>query len=196
MRQLASCGTSSSNVKPTSASASAVLEPMTGPDPANGQRDRLLDATIAVAGESGYWGVRVGAVAARAGVSRATFYTLFKDKEECFHAAFSQRAERLTERLAVALAEAPAEQAISRGVAVLTELVRWDPAVFLCLTHEAIVAGPRMHAERDRLLDRLAKLIEAVGEASGDRSALPDMPIRVLLGGIVTLLGLMHKDPS
>src|SRR4029077_11603572 len=47
------------------------------------QRLRLMSATAAVIVEQGYASLAVGDVIDRAGVSRATFYKLFKDKHDC-----------------------------------------------------------------------------------------------------------------
>lgn len=50
--------------------------------PRDASRDRaLLDATLAVLGESGYGGLTTAAVAARAGVSTATLYRRWPSKE-------------------------------------------------------------------------------------------------------------------
>ncbi|MFD3497090.1 TetR/AcrR family transcriptional regulator [Streptomyces sp. NPDC058676] len=50
--------------------------------PRDANRDRaLLDATLAVLGESGYGGLTTAAVAARAGVSTATLYRRWPSKE-------------------------------------------------------------------------------------------------------------------
>ena len=52
------------------------------------QRARLLDAIALLAGRDGFTSVKVGELAEAARVSRATFYELFENKEECFLAAF------------------------------------------------------------------------------------------------------------
>ena len=48
--------------------------------PKRSQRDRLLDAMIALTAQAGYQHVSIAQVSARAGVSRATFYEQFTDK--------------------------------------------------------------------------------------------------------------------
>jgi AcrR family transcriptional regulator len=45
--------------------------------------------------EAGYGAATIGALAGRAGVSRATFYELFADKEDCLLAAYDRFAEGL-----------------------------------------------------------------------------------------------------
>ena len=52
------------------------------------QRGRLLDAMARVVAEKGYGAASVADVIARAGVSRQTFYVHFRDKLDCFLAAY------------------------------------------------------------------------------------------------------------
>jgi AcrR family transcriptional regulator len=59
------------------------------------QRERLLKATAAAIAERGYASLAVGDVTSRAGVSRATFYKLFKDKHACVLAAQGWAIDRL-----------------------------------------------------------------------------------------------------
>ena len=56
------------------------------------QRLRILDALTEVVGESGYLSARIGEIARRAGVSRATFYEIFESKERAFLAAYRMQA--------------------------------------------------------------------------------------------------------
>ena len=50
---------------------------------------------IELAGRNGYQHVSIAQVSSKAGVSRATFYEQFDDKEDCLLAAFQTAAERL-----------------------------------------------------------------------------------------------------
>src|SRR5271166_3727883 len=68
--------------------------------PKRSQRERLLDAMIELMAQTGYQQVSIAQVSARAGVSRATFYEQFEDKEDCILAAYRAAGERL-------LAQAP-----------------------------------------------------------------------------------------
>ena len=54
---------------------------------AHSQRERLLVAMAESTADKGYGATTISDICAAAGVSRATFYELFKDKEDCFHAA-------------------------------------------------------------------------------------------------------------
>ena len=59
------------------------------PEPivARSQRERILVAMARNCAARGYGATTIADIVDAAGVSRATFYELFRDKEECFHAA-------------------------------------------------------------------------------------------------------------
>src|SRR5215208_2116777 len=59
------------------------------------QRGRMLGAMAQAVAVNTYGGTTVADVVAGAGVSRKTFYEHFRDKEECFLAAFDGGVERL-----------------------------------------------------------------------------------------------------
>lgn len=59
------------------------------------QRERLMLAMAEVAAEKGFGNVAVADVLKRAGVSRATFYAQFKDKEDCFRATYEAAAQHI-----------------------------------------------------------------------------------------------------
>ena len=59
------------------------------------QRERLVDAAIELCAGSGYQNVSVAQISSRAGVSSATFYELFSDKEDCGMSAYRTATDRL-----------------------------------------------------------------------------------------------------
>src|SRR3954454_2857364 len=59
------------------------------------QRGRMLDAMAQAVAEKGYAATTVADVIAGAGVSRKTFYEQFRDKEDCFLAAYDTGVELL-----------------------------------------------------------------------------------------------------
>ena len=63
------------------------------------QRQRMLHAMADAVAEKGYVKTSVADVLVRAGVSRATFYTQFADKEDCFRASYESIAELLADVL-------------------------------------------------------------------------------------------------
>ena len=73
------------------------------------QRGRLLEAMTAAVADKGYAATVVADVVARSGVSRATFYQLFRDKDDCFQAAYEATAAMVAQVLDVALRQAQAD---------------------------------------------------------------------------------------
>src|ERR1044072_4727420 len=62
-------------------------EDLTEPLIERSQRERMLVSMAETCAEKGYGATTIADICEPAGVSRATFYELFKDKEDCFHAA-------------------------------------------------------------------------------------------------------------
>ena len=79
------------------------------------QRSRLLAAAAVVIDEVGYEQTSVQRIAARARVSRRTFYELFVNREECLVALLDEAAERVERELAAAGLEGLAWRERVRG---------------------------------------------------------------------------------
>jgi AcrR family transcriptional regulator len=155
----------------------------------SGQRSRLLEAIVDVVARNGYPQTRIGDVASHAGVSRATFYELFKNKEECFLAAHRELAQCLSAETGRAVVDGNPTQAMSAVFTALVDFADREPLSFNFLTHEATLAGPNAVGERDRLIAALQKQIEHAYRKSPSRARLPDVPAWILLGGLIRVLG-------
>ena len=66
------------------------------------QRTRLLDAVGRAVADKGYSGATIDDIVRAAGVSKMTFYQHFRDKEDCFVAAYEAAGEELFERVRAA----------------------------------------------------------------------------------------------
>lgn len=142
------------------------------------QRWRILEAVTEVTARAGYAEASVAEVIAAAGVSRKTFYEHFRDKEECFLAAYGV----LSDRLVASLVEVGAAHASGRArraaqlVAFLGALHR-EPSVARVFMVDVLGAGPRALKRRERVNASFADAI------LGD--AVPD-PVRraAVVGGV------------
>jgi AcrR family transcriptional regulator len=65
-------------------------------------RRRAVAAMAEAVGEQGYAGTTVEDILSRAGMSRRTFYQLFRNREDCFLATYDAALTEVMERLAVA----------------------------------------------------------------------------------------------
>lgn len=131
------------------------------------QRERLLDATEDLVAERDAAGATIEAIVKRAGVSSVTFYEHFRDKEECFVAAFDRAVDELRTELREAVPDdLTGEERLGAGMAALLAAVDAKPSrARLCLV-EAQKGGPRMRARYDEELGRIATdLDDPLGEA-------------------------------
>src|ERR1700744_220569 len=78
------------------------------------QRERLLRAAAREFAEHGYAGVSSESISRRAGMSKATFYEHFANKEECMLALFDMGAELVQAAMADAAGNAPLGDARER----------------------------------------------------------------------------------
>ena len=114
---------------------------------AGSQRQRLRHGVIVTVAEKGYGAATIADIAARAGVSKKTFYEHFPDKQACFLAAYDHGSTALLDAVraaslaAVQAGAGPIEQLHSGTRAYLAFLVAEDfyARVFFL---EILSAGP------------------------------------------------------
>ena len=129
------------------------------------QRQRLLQATTEVVAERGYVKTTVASILARAGVSRATFYELFSDREDCFHAAYRANAELVAEVLAGELervrtmGEPTPLARLDRVLRVYLRVLDDAPALARVFLVEVYAAGPAAIGQRRESLERFVDIV-------------------------------------
>lgn len=157
--------------------------------PPRGERERMLEAVLAVSGELGYQQATVQDVIARAGTSRASFYRHFDDKEDCFAQAYGDLSGWVYARLAGAARRRPEpRQALAAAIAEALEMCAEQPAYAKALIVEPLAAGGRIREEHDRLLDRLSDgLDRARGELPPELSRVPSTA-SFMVGAIASVL--------
>jgi AcrR family transcriptional regulator len=124
------------------------------------QRARLFAAAAAVFARMGYADASAEAIAREAGMSKATFYVHFLNKEGCLLALFDAATEEVLAELQAARGAhaegTPAERARA-SISVFLAALAAFPDQAQTLLVEVVGAGPRAMARRDRALDQVAK---------------------------------------
>jgi AcrR family transcriptional regulator len=161
--------------------------------PRASQRSRLLEAVVAVVAEDGYPQAKIGDLAKRAGVSRATFYELFTDKEECFLAAHRELSERLSGEIERAVAGAEPACAAQAALIALVGFADREPLAFDFVTHEAMLAGPAALEERDQLISRMELTVERAWAQAPNDATTPDLCAKFLVEGTLRILGVRMR---
>jgi AcrR family transcriptional regulator/DNA-binding MarR family transcriptional regulator len=151
------------------------------------QRARMLTAMMEVAGERGAANATVAHVVARSGVSRRTFYEMFRDREDCLAEAFEVSIARAAERVVPAYGGQRGWQAALRAaIAALLLFVDDEPDMGRLLIVEALGGGPRVLAHRAEVLARLVMVVDE-GRALA-KTEPPPLTAEGVLGGAFALV--------
>jgi AcrR family transcriptional regulator len=171
------------------------------------QRRRLNEAAAAVFARVGYADATAEAIAREAGMSKATFYEHFDNKEDCICALFDTAAETLLGAIGGAASDSagpelsPSDRYRESVVAFL-EVLAEHPDYSQTLLVEIIGAGPRAIERRDRVLAAFAAYIDqrnAEDAAAGlvPRLASPDDAFAIV-GAVVELASrqIRNAEPA
>jgi AcrR family transcriptional regulator len=153
------------------------------------QRSRLLEALGRAVAEKGYGAATIDDIVRGAGVSKKTFYEHFRDKEDCFLAAYEESSDQLLERLRAAHSDPRDWLARTRsGVAAYLRWLAAEPALARVFLIEVAAAGPRAAERRERLRDRFADLLrQRQEEARAENPTLPSLPIEIFQAAVAAV---------
>jgi len=134
------------------------------------QRERLLQAMTAAVAEKGFANTVVADVVTRSGVSRATFYQQFRDKEDCFQAAYEANAALMAELMDAGLRyvqadreRAPLEK-LDHVLGVYLTALAAAPDLARVFLVEVYAAGPVAIQRRRDSLDQFVDIVAATHE--------------------------------
>jgi len=131
------------------------------PEPliAHSQRERILNAMAEACAGKGFGGTTIADICEPAGVSRATFYELFKDKEDCLHATMElSLADAMGRIVEVYSPDKPWATMVRDSAAAFLDLLAGRPDFARMALIEAPAAGGRsyeMYASGKRVLQAL-----------------------------------------
>ncbi len=126
---------------------------------AHSQRERILVSMAETCAEKGYGATTIADICEPAGVSRATFYELFKDKEDCFHAAMElSLADAMGRIVEIYSPDKPWATTVRDAAAAFLDLLASRPAFARMALVEAPSAsehGFELYASGKRVLQSL-----------------------------------------
>ncbi|MEA2449812.1 MAG: hypothetical protein QOG63_1744 [Thermoleophilaceae bacterium] len=124
------------------------------------QRERMIEAVATVVADKGYGSTTVGDVVAGAGVSRKTFYEHFRDKEDCFLAAFDAGVDDLLAAIVAAEPDGPGwRSALRARVRAYLSMLAAHPDFAHAFLIEVFTAGPRALERRGQVHGRFEQLL-------------------------------------
>jgi AcrR family transcriptional regulator len=169
------------------------------------QRARLYAAASAVFARAGFADATAEAIAREAGMSKATFYEHFGNKEECLLALFDAAMDVVVAGIAQAARDHGGDSPQGRvgaSVRAFLDVVEAFPDQAQTLLVEIIGAGPRAAERRDAVLTRVADYMYEANRADAEagqvhRLASP-LDALAIVGAIVELVSrqLRTKDPA
>jgi AcrR family transcriptional regulator len=122
-------------------------------------RRRAVTAMAEAVHEQGYAGTTVEDVLSRAGMSRRTFYQLFRNREECFLATYDAALEQVMERISQAHAGNGGHEAgeVEAALAALFEFLAAEPGLARVWLVEAPSLGAAGIERHERTMKELAE---------------------------------------
>ena len=171
------------------------------------QRSRLLVAAVAAIDELGYEQTSVQEITRRARVSRRTFYELFGNREACLVALLDEVVGRVERELTAAHLDGLAwRERVRGGLWTILSFLDAEPALARICVVEALHGGPLALERRERILARLAAVLDEgrLGGVRGDEctlvtaeglvgGALGVVYARLRSGGVEPLAGLLDE---
>lgn len=152
------------------------------------QRARMLEAMAHAVAAKGYVATTVADVVGGAGVSRKTFYEHFRDKEECFLAAWDAGVQVLVDAVERSTLEAQGEWRahIRAGVRAYLETLARQPDFARTFLIEVLAAGPRALERRADVHARFARLLMTLHESyrADHPDEIPELPDEVFIATV------------
>ena len=167
------------------ASRAELAEPLV----AHSQRERILVAMSDACAAKGFNAMTIADICEPAGVSRATFYELFKDKEDCFGAAMEvSLADAMGRILSAYSPDKPWATMVRDAAAEFLDLLAGRPAFARMALVEAPATGDRafeLYASGKRVLQ---SLLDRGREGPVEEEAIPSSAGRAALSGAESLI--------
>ncbi|MGH2857651.1 MAG: TetR/AcrR family transcriptional regulator [Solirubrobacteraceae bacterium] len=139
------------------------------------QRERLLRAAAREFAQAGYANAGSESISRRAGMSTATFYEHFANKEECMLALFDMGVAVVQAAMADAARGVAGGDAVERmraGTRAFLRALGDHPEFAQTLLVEIIAAGPRAAVRRDQVLQAFAEVLDAENAAAARRGLI------------------------
>ena len=153
---------------------------------ARNQRERILTAVAEATSARGYARMSVEDVVKRAGVSRRTFYELFRNKDEAFLEAYDRVAGLLISSVRAAYEQEDSfpDRVIAGFRAFLGLLAASPDFARMCIV-EVMAAGPEAVAKRTAVMGEFAGLIDENARTllKIDEGDVPAMHAQTIVAG-------------
>src|SRR5262245_8024520 len=157
-------------------------------DSQRSQRERLFGALVAISSEKGYEATTVSELVKLAGVSRATFYGHFADKQELLLAAVEALIEPTLEVIERAEDAPTGEARVRQAIEAFMGVLAAQPAAAKMGCIEVYAVGPEGEAEMERAIDVFEGFgVSQLNQIRG-REGMPPQMVRAIVGGLLKVI--------
>lgn len=153
------------------------------------QRARILTAMVDECCERGVVGVSVAHVVSRSGVSRRTFYEAFRDREDCFVAAF-ERALALARQRVLDSCESQRSwrEGTRVGLVAFLGFLEDEPRLGWVLVCESAAGGSRVLQRRAETIESIAHAVDKGRGESKGAGELSPLTAEGVVGGTLAVI--------
>jgi AcrR family transcriptional regulator/DNA-binding MarR family transcriptional regulator len=155
------------------------------------QRSRLLAAAVSAVGEHGWEGASIERITQHAGVSRRTFYDLFKDREACLVAVLEGAVARITRELQAAeLAGLSWSERVRGGLWVILCFFDREPGLARVCIVESRRGDHAALLYRQQIIQSLAQIVDEGRRENGreGENAAGGLVAQGVVGGVSEVL--------
>jgi len=146
------------------------------------QRERLIDATIALSAKQGAQAATIAQISSQAGVSSATFYEQFASKEDCLLAAYRTAAERLLVVAPAAATDGDWTRDARRSLRDFALLLQQNPDAGRMLFVDTASGGPGVQGARGAAIRAFDARVAQFLDAAAASGPVIDVPAAALVG--------------
>lgn len=153
------------------------------------QRTRLIDSMAHLCATKGYSATTIAEIVAGASVSRATYYEIFRDKEDCFVATMEDSLRRLMDTVMPAVYESEdwADQ-VREVVTALLRFIASDPDYSRTAMLEAVSGGERAYEIYRSGQQMIITLLDQGRSELPSDASPPTSTARAVFGGCESLI--------
>lgn len=143
-----------------------------------------MEGMAQAASRYGYGGASVARVVEQAGLSRATFYEHFADRDACFMAVNRDLFARIRDYVAALEEQPPRIRVFRDALAEMLAAVDAYPVAARLVTLESLSGKAEVRREHEQLLELIADSIARKIAQTPAELPVVELPTRALLGGV------------
>jgi len=129
-----------------------------------------MEAMLLCSGEVGFRRVSIEQVYQRYGGSSAHFYSHFRDKNECFLAAYEWKSNQYADQMISLLeGEGPVDRRVNRALESLADFASVEGTLAKAIVVEVHMVGREGFSKRRLMIERLSRTLDATCRGSAQK---------------------------